>query len=565
MVIMRKTVNAPSPPNSDHPRQVPRKKLSFREPEVVPRGKPRVVLNRADEFELDEELQKMHYTPCLYVFQSQAMRVVRTVGQAFEVCHRVNPSEDGGDRDDEDGTSFRRRDDDDDDDDDCDDDDDPRGDDSGDEDDEADDGSVSKRDTFENQGRLETSVGNDSVSSLDGARRDGGPNDIQRPLRLDIIPPPSASSVNHRRSSPMNGSEVFSSPMTETSKGDGVPLSSLSVQHEMQLLRQQLDQQTHQTQAAVAQVHMLRDQLAAETTARMEAQARTHQLLVHNKELLDHIASLVSLLHDQERIRSELQHHSLPPHPMMCDMPTPSSAPASYLPELPPPSPRHRASAYHMPMNFDFNFSQPAPTVDQQFQAQLLQRLQSLTGTIAANNAAAVGPYQQQRSAAYQPHLYAPAAHQQQSSTSPTLINCRPSPQPSYSASPVAGRSTSGADCCGTANDGIIKPLSDDRQVTVVVDDRTAGEPSPPSPHHPEPPEPTVLSPPPPGKLQKSLLKVSSSSTGGGGGAGRAAGKKTATVLGNGPITRSTSEKVPNKSNLMSQVHRTTWARHTTK
>lgn len=43
------------------------------------------------------------------------------------------------------------------------------------------------------------------------------------------------------------------------------------------------------------------------------SQARTHQLLVHNKELLDHIASLVSLLHDQERIRSELQHHSLPP------------------------------------------------------------------------------------------------------------------------------------------------------------------------------------------------------------------------------------------------------------
>lgn len=69
-----------------------------------------------------------------------------------------------------------------------------------------------------------------------------------------------------------NGSEVYSSPMTETSKSDGVQLSSLSLQHEMQLLRQQLDQQTHQTQAAVAQVHMLRDQLVAETTARMEAQ-----------------------------------------------------------------------------------------------------------------------------------------------------------------------------------------------------------------------------------------------------------------------------------------------------
>jgi len=30
-------------------------------------------------------------------------------------------------------------------------------------------------------------------------------------------------------------------------------------------------------------------------------------------------------------------------------------------------------------------------------------------------------------------------------------------------------------------------------------------------------------------------------------------------------ITRSTSEKVPNRSQMMSQVQRTTWARHTTK
>lgn len=34
----------------------------------------------------------------------------------------------------------------------------------------------------------------------------------------------------------------------------------------------------------------------------------------------------------------------------------------------------------------------------------------------------------------------------------------------------------------------------------------------------------------------------------------------------NGPgITRSTSEKVPNRSELMSHVQRTAWARHTTK
>lgn len=229
---------------------------------------------------------------------------------------------------------------------------------------------------------------------------------------------------------------------------------------------------------------------------------------------------------------------------MMCDLPTPSSAPASYLPDLPPPSPRHRA-AYHMPMNFDFNFSQPSQTVDQQFQAQLLQRLQSLTGTIANNSS--TGPYQQ-RPSSYQPHLFAPSPHQQQPSVSPTIN--RVSQASSYCASPVTNRSTASGDSV-TCGDGIIKPLSDhDHQVTVVVD-RTVEELPPPDP------SPPVLSPPPPGK-QKSLLKVS-------GGANKPGAKKTTTVVGNGPITRSTSEKVPNKSNLMSQVHRTTWARHTTK
>lgn len=56
-MVMRKTANVPPhKPETPQP-QVPRKKLSFREPEVVPRGTPRVVLNRADEFELDDELQ----------------------------------------------------------------------------------------------------------------------------------------------------------------------------------------------------------------------------------------------------------------------------------------------------------------------------------------------------------------------------------------------------------------------------------------------------------------------------------------------------------------------------
>lgn len=39
----------------------------------------------------------------------------------------------------------------------------------------------------------------------------------------------------------------------------------------------------------------------------MEAQARTHQLLVHNRELLDHIAALVAHLQDGEKASSQPQ------------------------------------------------------------------------------------------------------------------------------------------------------------------------------------------------------------------------------------------------------------------
>lgn len=52
----------------------------------------------------------------------------------------------------------------------------------------------------------------------------------------------------------------------------GGQVTSLALQHEVLLLKQQVEQQQQQTQAAIGQVKLLKDQLAAETAARMDAQ-----------------------------------------------------------------------------------------------------------------------------------------------------------------------------------------------------------------------------------------------------------------------------------------------------
>ena len=57
--------------------------------------------------------------------------------------------------------------------------------------------------------------------------------------------------------------------------------SNISNVHEVKLLREKLDQATQATNAALAQVNLLRDQLQAESTARIEAQVLYFIIMIH--------------------------------------------------------------------------------------------------------------------------------------------------------------------------------------------------------------------------------------------------------------------------------------------
>lgn len=215
------------------------------------------------------------------------MRIVRTVGQAFEVCHKmqINTPEQAAA-----STSSA-----------------------------ADDLAYSDRasdqpptkEAVSDCGASEASVASTSKVVVEVVPED---KENTRPAHLELLPPPPRKT--ERRTTPQRPPAptpvaVVNLPWPESAEpppadpaqvnASTPPAAPLSAQHRVQLLEERLENQTQQTRAAVAQLFLLRDQLAAEQSARCEAQARTHQLLAHNKELLEHIAALVAHLQERER------------------------------------------------------------------------------------------------------------------------------------------------------------------------------------------------------------------------------------------------------------------------
>lgn len=183
--------------------------------------------------------------------KSQAMRIVRTVGQAFEVCHKFNLHKNSLEPNDE-------------------------------------------RSDISSSELLDVEQVSEQQLSEDGER--GGAGDNETPKKEHLAISPDLNRTQPQRPSHLELMPSHSSLRKSNSLlcdvDDKSPGSPSSPRTEITQLKDQLEAQALQTRQALGQLMLVREQLISETNARIEAQARTQQLLQQNRELLEHLASL---------------------------------------------------------------------------------------------------------------------------------------------------------------------------------------------------------------------------------------------------------------------------------
>ncbi|GAB0099672.1 hypothetical protein DMENIID0001_155590 [Sergentomyia squamirostris] len=511
--------------------QKPRKKLSFKEPEND------AYFHRSNS--LDSELE------------SQAMRIVRTVGQAFEVCHNRKIA-------------------------------------------------VQSAKTMTSMDRAEDGGSETPCDTSEQDRCSEPLSDEEEPRKgiIPITPEPVLARPNHLDILSQINYDNRKSPGENDNKANTSPLPAAI---EIQKLKEQLEQQSLQTRQALAQLMLVREQLISETNARVEAQARTQQLLQQNRELLEHIAALGGY-HEPDRPSLTAATLGIAPQsplfltqsgdgselgsPVRKTFGQPNAATLSQLGTINQQltTLSQQLSGLNQQQQNLHNFQQltfggatpsfapPRSTPSSsgeiisqqelfQLNAELLQRLQNLNlGQNGVNNNSPQSSFIFCNSSALGGNNNATNLLNSPSSGS----NLTPSPlgtmnRSSYSASPLDDSLAVSMERNLDISDHethLIKPLSQvgtlttldaDGQVKVLVPITAASSSARPSQQRRN--EKKVTLP------EMVTLKVTDES-------GNVTKKLPATPS---FITRSTSEKVPSRSQMMVQVQRTQWARHTTK
>ncbi|AWP10531.1 putative carboxyl-terminal PDZ ligand of neuronal nitric oxide synthase protein-like [Scophthalmus maximus] len=205
--------------------------------------------------------------------KSQAMRIVRTVGQAFEVCHKLSLQHTQQSADGQEDCHGERN------------------------------GLDSTLTARELAGEEKTGAAEETdIDAEEELNANRGVTDLDATVKTPAL---------HRADAKVDqvseeASLLISSPRIFFCSKLGPSLRLIPFSHTIARLAPfprtflLFPLTSSSTPLASPPVHLLKDQLSAEATARLEAQARVHQLLLQNKDLLQHISLLVKQIQELE-------------------------------------------------------------------------------------------------------------------------------------------------------------------------------------------------------------------------------------------------------------------------